>query len=95
MGRNLTDFYEDSPNHHSDWGNGKGASFYRPNVSSPSGEGAIVERRGKKLVATGDAANSEISRKVTRNRDVKKQGTRIAKVAVKMSKMQKKDKGFN
>ena len=86
MGRNMKDFYENNPT---------SGSFHRPNVTSQAGEGAIVARSGKKLVATGDSGNSQISRKVTRNKDVKKQGTRIAKVAVGESKMQKKDSGFN
>lgn len=77
MGRNLKDFYESNTGIAPE-----GYGVYRADVKGEDGKGAVIERRGKNIVATPDNAEPEVGRKVTRNRDTKKQGNRIAEVAV-------------
>lgn len=73
MGRNLKDFYGKF--------DGRNTDFTRADAKGPKG-GAMLAHAGKRLSATPDNADAEVGRKVTRNRDVKKQGARLAEVAV-------------
>ena len=73
MGRNLKDFYGKF--------DGKNTDFTRANAQGPEG-GAMLSHAGKRIDAVADSGNTQASRKVTRNRDVKKQGARLAEVAV-------------
>ena len=73
MGRTMKDFYGKF--------DGKNTDFTRSSAQGPKG-GAMLAHSGKTLSATPDNADAEVGRKVTRNRDVKKQGTRLAEVAV-------------
>lgn len=66
MGRNLKDFYGNST---------------RVDNKGPEG-GVVLSHYGKDLIATPDSGAAAVGRKVTRNRDVKKHGNRLAEVAV-------------
>ena len=81
MGRNLKDFYNNNPNHRVEFGNSRGSDGYRADTTGPEG-GAFIENSKKTIIATPDSGNFDVRRKVTRNRDVKKQGARLAEVAV-------------
>lgn len=85
MGRNLKDFY----------GNFSGANtgLTRSDAQGPKG-GAVLAHIGKRLTAVPDDGSGEVSRKVTRNRDVKKHGKRIAEVAVGNKPKLKNDGGY-
>ena len=82
MGRNLKDFYGKF--------DGVSTDLTRAASQGPNG-GAVLTHAGKSLYATPDNGNASVGRKVTRNRDVKKQGTRLAEVAVGNKKPAKKD----
>lgn len=73
MGRNLKDFYGKFDN--------KNTDFTRSSAQGPEG-GASLSHNGNRIVAIADSGNTMASRKVTRNRDVKKTGARLAEVAV-------------
>jgi hypothetical protein len=73
MGRNLKDFYGDA--HGS-------RELHRSDVKGPNGGAIITQNKSGRITATPDNGESAASRKVTRNRDVKKQGKRLAEVAV-------------
>jgi hypothetical protein len=79
MGRNLKDFYLNTadPNYST-----SGRDFHRPEVKGQDGSGVLVSRHAKRVIATPDNGEMEASRKVSRNRDVKKVGNRLAEVAV-------------
>ena len=79
MGRNLTDFYINTanPNYSKD-----PREFHRPDVKGSDGLGVVVTRHKNRVVATPDNGEMEVSRKITKNREVKKQGNRLAEVAV-------------
>jgi hypothetical protein len=88
MGRNLKDFYLNTadPTYST-----SGRDFHRPDVKGQDGSGVIVSRHKKRVVATPDNGNMEASRKVSRNRDVKKVGNRLAEVAVGNKSKLRKD----
>lgn len=86
MGRNKKDFWGD---YSSD-----GPMATSPNTEGASHtkvDGAAVTRVGNQVMAVSDSGHSA-SRKVTRNRDIGKQGKRLAKVAKGVSKPIRNDR---
>jgi hypothetical protein len=77
MGRNNADFY---------------SNHVRAEARGPEGGAVTIAGPGKKMVTSvPDSGVRAVSRKITRNRDVNKQGARIAEVAVGNKKPAKKD----
>lgn len=102
MGRNIRDFFGDVSNPHFESpnptpypGTPKVTKTEIEGLTSKHGRPVKMTRAGNELVASTNASQTEVRRKVTRNRDVKKQGNRIAKVAAGTKSAAKKDKVTN